>query len=186
MIFICTLSRDSVNIRTTYDLVNMVKTTPNCIFSVACGTYINNLREGVAKGVSEMKEATHLLFIDSDMTFPVDTIKRLVAHDKDIIGANYHQRVDPSKWTAKVEGLSFSSDDKNGIEEVDTMGMGVCLIKTDVFRKLPQPYFNMAWNGKFYDGEDESFCNKAKLAGLGVWIDHDLSKEVKHVGEFEI
>ena len=181
--FICTPSHDYIQARTTYDLVNMVKSTPDCVFSIAQGTYINNLREGVVKGVCDLP-ATHLMFIDSDMMFPSNSLTRLLKHDKDIIGANYRTRIDPSKFTAKRGGLSLPLG--TGIEEADTIGMGVTLIKMDVFKKMPQPWFNMSWNGKFYEGEDESFCNKARLSGFSVWVDNELSKEVKHIGTVEL
>src|SRR5271170_1557842 len=40
-------------------------------------------------------KATHVLFLDSDMVFPLDTMKRLLKHDKDIVGALYAARRPP-------------------------------------------------------------------------------------------
>src|SRR5689334_5859802 len=44
---------------------------------------------------SQLIKATHILFLDSDMTFPLDVLKRLLAHNKDIVGALYARRRAP-------------------------------------------------------------------------------------------
>jgi hypothetical protein len=36
-----------------------------------------------------------------------------------------------------------------------------------------------------YIGEDVFFCQKAAAAGFKIWIDHDVSKEIGHIGTFE-
>ncbi len=46
-------------------------------------------------------KADYLLFVDADMRFPKDTLKILMAHDKDIIGVNATTRSEPVKPTAK-------------------------------------------------------------------------------------
>ena len=33
-----------------------------------------------------------------------------------------------------------------------------------------------------YCTEDVTFCNKVRAAGNQIWIDHDLSREIRHVG----
>ena len=35
------------------------------------------------------------------------------------------------------------------------------------------------------EGEDVYFCTMARVHGFEVWVDHDLSKEVTHIGQFE-
>lgn len=49
------------------------------------GTIIQNQRADLC--LDAMREGcTHILFIDSDMTFPQDLVGRLLAHDKEIVG----------------------------------------------------------------------------------------------------
>jgi len=57
------------------------------------------------------------------------------------------------------------------------------LIKTSVFESLPQPWFMEDPIKEI--GEDVHFCNLAREHGFQVFIDHDLSKDVMHIGEFE-
>jgi hypothetical protein len=35
-----------------------------------------------------------------------------------------------------------------------------------------------------FRGEDYAFFEKARRAGFDFWLDHDLSKEVRHMGSF--
>jgi len=97
-------------------------------------------------------ECSHLLFLDSDMTFPSDILERLRSHNKKIIGASYYTRKEPHALTAKIEQPDHSlkpialkprlSGDGDGrtylpqVMEVSAIGMGATLIDTEVFRKM--------------------------------------------------
>jgi hypothetical protein len=182
MVFVCVLTRDSINANTVCDLVQMMRYDPDTAFATAVGVYINTLREGTANAVLE-SGASHLLFIDSDMMFPRDTIKQLLARDKDIIGANYIQRTNQTKWTAQINNESIVSTGMKGIQEVDTIGMGVCLIKIDVFKKISRPWFDTPFENGSFIGEDVSFCRHAIVNRFKIFVDHDLSQQVHHIGE---
>jgi len=60
-------------------------------------------------------------------------------------------------------------------------------IKAGVFKALSEPWYETPWrtDKRGYIGEDVFFCNKARDAGFKIWIDHDVSKEIGHVGTFE-
>jgi GT2 family glycosyltransferase len=64
------------------------------------------------------------------------------------------------------------------------VGTGVCLINMDVFKKLKAPYFafTVDKNGQVANGEDGTFCDKARKAGYRVWCDPTIS--VGHLGEY--
>lgn len=186
MIYVVTITRDSIKGDTASDTIQLLRNDSNLSYAIVMGSYIQTLREGSASAVLA-SGATHILFIDSDMMFPFDTAKQLLSRDKDIIAANYVQRVEQEKWTAIINGESVVSANKTGIQEVDSIGMGVCLIKMDVFKKLPKPWFSMPWqNGGYYVGEDIYFCGLAKSYGYSIWIDHDLSQKVHHIGDVRL
>ena len=57
-----------------------------------------------------------------------------------------------------------------------------------VFDKVDLPYFQfepVPPNYLLSTGEDVYFFRKCIKAGLDVWVDHDLSQQVKHIGDFE-
>jgi hypothetical protein len=62
--------------------------------------------------------------------------------------------------------------------------MGAMLMRTDVVADLPRPWFRHGLNAQGGDiGEDVGFCRALRAAGHMVYIDHDLSKQVGHIGQ---
>lgn len=154
------------------------------------GTLIANQRQDLAK-TAIGEGATHVLWLDTDMRFPKDTLCRLLAHDKPIVAASYATRRIPCKTVAFANDHDwtnvYTSPESTGLEKVAAVGMGCMLVKAEVFQKMPKPYFAIGYNAKAesFVGEDIYFCRKAREMGHEVLIDHDLSKEVWHLGEFE-
>ena len=197
-IAICIPARGQMEVATAFDLVAMcaytIKTTKHDIdLFTSAGTLIFDQRNSLVKTALEIK-ADFLLFVDADMRFPKDTLKILMAHDKDIIGVNATTRSEPVKPTAKnfivnedqsVDWLPIYSNVRSGIEKADGIGCGVMLVKTKVFKAMEEPYFyfEQLGNNKIL-GEDIYFCIKAKDAGFDTWLDHDLSKGIKHIGQY--
>ena len=191
-------ARGQMEVATAFDLVAMcaytIKTTKHDIdLFTSSGTLIFDQRNKLVETALENK-ADYLLFVDADMRFPKDTLKILMAHDKDIIGVNATTRSEPVKPTAKnfivnedqsVDWLPIYSNARSGIEKADGIGCGVMLVKTKVFKEMEEPYFyfEQLGNNKIL-GEDIYFCIKAKDAGFDTWLDHDLSKGIKHIGQY--
>ena len=135
--------------------------------------------------------ADYILFLDSDMRFPSDVIVSLMRHNLDIVAANYATRRLPVKTVAfknfqKLEYVTSDSS-KTGLEEVDAVGMGCMLIKANVFRTMAEPWFQIGYSPdwKAFVGEDMYFCREAQKVGFKVYIDHDVSKQVRHIGVLE-
>jgi hypothetical protein len=187
-----------MEVATAFDLVAMcaytIKTTRHDIdLFTSAGTLIFDQRNSLVKTALEIK-ADYLLFVDADMRFPKDTLKILMAHDKDIIGVNATTRSEPVKPTAKnfivnqdqsVDWLPIYSNAMSGISKADGIGCGVMLVKTKVFKAMEEPYFyfEQLGNNKIL-GEDIYFCIKAKDEGFDTWVDHDLSKGIRHIGQY--
>jgi len=133
-------------------------------------------------GAAQAMKATHLLFLDTDMVFPADTLKRLMAHDKDIVGATY------SKRAAPFHPLTITEDGKleqitSGLCRVKLLPTGCMLIRLGIFDKLSAPYFNLGTEGGQLLGEDYYFCEHARAAGFALWCDGDLSSQLGHAGQ---
>jgi hypothetical protein len=183
MIAICTPSRDVVQATFAYDLVRLIQRTDNVVFTIALGSLLPNLRtflvrESIKNGVS------HILFIDSDMRFPEDAAIQLLEHKLDIVGANCQQRI-ADQTTAFKDGKFISSRGKSEIEEVDSIGFGVTLIKIEVFNKVSAPWFATPYDGEKFATDDVFFCKKAKEFGFKIFTDHKLSHKVGHTGSKE-
>ena len=195
---VCLPCRDMVNTGFAYDLARFTaywsaRYVPNGgalhLFTSA-GTLIADQRENLAKEALKVN-ADYILYLDTDMRFPKDVFDRLAKHDKPIVAANYSTRGLPAKpvafKNARCSEYVYTTADSHGLEEVYAVGMGVMLIKTEVFKKTPMPWFQIGYasdTGNFF-GEDIHFCHKTAKHGFPTMIDHDVSREVRHIGSFE-
>lgn len=129
--------------------------------------------------------ATHVLWIDTDMGFPMETAVRLAMHEVPIVGVNYPTRDVSHQPTARRGRTRIETGpESTGLEVVDGMGFGVVLMRTDFLTPLRRPWFRHGLNAEGGDiGEDLVFCQALTAAGIPIYIDHDLSKEVAHVGQ---
>lgn len=151
-------------------------------------------RNRLVKKALELK-ATHLLFLDVDMTYPPDMVGKLLKRDRDVVGPLYfkknppHQPV-PSNFNVKndpqllrpirigvYEGRGKNrkfKDLKKALVKCDVIGMGGALIKTEVFERIPEPWFEYERylpTGEMMITEDVPFCRKVKAAGLDIYCD---------------
>lgn len=137
---------------------------------------------------------SHILFVDDDMTFPSDTIDRLLAHAKDIVGVYSYSRVLPLSPTVgflDANGEYLPQDRMAFVKKPETLfkcytvGMGVALINMELFNKIEKPwfYFQTHDNGAILIGEDAWLCKQARDKGIEIWCDPTL--EVGHIGDYE-
>lgn len=131
---------------------------------------------------------THLLWLDSDMVFPRDTWLRLVMRNKAFIGCNCTSRTWPVLTIAHdLKGRPIDSSRCSGVEEVQHIGLAVAMVRADLVKKLRPPMYMMEWVPEFkrHSGEDVYFSMLVQEAGEKVWVDHDLSPEITHIGRTE-
>ena len=155
------------------------------VVSVARNSCIEKMQsfEKMGAGVPEWT-----FWIDSDMEVPPDALMRLIAHGKDIVGATYVRRAPPYDVMGRTLHGGPSEDIKGGLMEVAGLPLGCLLIRRKVFDDIckdgrPPFYFGQDDLGRDV-GEDYTFCKRARDAGYSVWVDIDLTKEVKHIGEW--
>lgn len=138
-------------------------------------------------------EATHILFWDADIKAPPDAIVRLVNHHLPVVAVNYSKKEPEARPTAFIDtdsyvGPCWTQAQHTGLQAVSSCGFGLMLIEAGVFETLSPPFFQFTQVGQ--DGiktetEDVYFCRKAREAGFDIVIDHDLSKQIGHIGDWE-
>jgi len=123
---------------------------------------------------------THLLLTDDDMVYEPDCLERLLAHDKDIVGATYN-----TKYETQTKVIELLDEEKEELFKCKALGGGMLLIKTTVFMKIRQPHFGYKWheNGMVKMSNDWFFCEKAIEAGFEIWCDGSL--KVGHLGSYK-
>lgn len=132
----------------------------------------------------------YILWIDSDMIIPKNALVKLWTHDKDIVSGVYAYKILMGE-NAVVKRFKDKENDvyediplkeireSTELIEVDGVGFGCVLTKTDVFRKIQSPWFVYSPDM----GEDIYFCRKAQSAGYKVWLDPTI--KAGHVGKVD-
>lgn len=140
------------------------------------------LREATERGF------THWLSLDDDMSFPMDIVERLLAHDKTVVAANYRRKdISKNVGVACYEGaVPVDSSEKHGLEEVAFSAFGLSLIKIQEIKHIAEPHFEVVWNPatRTYWTEDMVFSAKLRTNGIKLWVDHDLSHDIQHIGDY--
>ena len=137
-------------------------------------------------------DATHLLTIDDDHIFQHDALERLMAHDKDIVGALAFLRSEdnstslaPSMYQrGRIQPPGYKTHDQwqfGDLVEVDAMGMAMVLIKRHVLETVAPPWWWLGPTPEEPLGEDFYFCWRAQQAGFKLYVDTAL--EVPHLSE---
>ena len=201
---ICVPCRDEVMSGFCFDLARLVgyeaKRGQNEIQLLQMpGTLIFTQREKLAQEALEWG-ADQVLWIDSDQRFPVDTLEILQARQVPICGVNATTRREPILPTAlnlKIEREMLNgkpgepkqvwhkveSRGKKGVEQVTAVGFAVTLVNREVFEKIPRPWFDVIWtdHGNVI-GEDVTFCVRCMENDIPVFVDHELSMHIGHIG----
>ena len=180
---------DQVPVPFCYSLAQLEK-IGECSLIMKSGALVYMSRDQMAVTAIQ-NEFDYVLWLDSDMQFPPDTLKRLMKtmneNDFDILSGLYFRRVPPYTPVLfdKLD-LSDGKSDWTEFKEIPTeifecggIGFGCCLMKTDVFfdvsSRFGQMFIPLGGNG-----EDSSFCWRARECEYKIYCDPSLV--LGHVG----
>jgi hypothetical protein len=190
---VCIPTRDTLHSHHALSLAELVKfNTMNDIDThvfMDASTILLTQRERLATMALDLG-ADHILWLDSDIVFPATTAVRLLAHNEPVVAANYVRRQKPYKGVAyKTIGdwqnpVSYEVQDE--LVDIEGIGMGCLLMKTDIFREIPKPWFEFGWSPESNDflGEDMLLCRKIAVAGFSIKLDTVLSQDLRHLGTY--
>ncbi len=147
-------------------------------------------------------DCTHLIFLDSDQGWDVNSFLRLLRADADVVGGAY-----PTKNNWEHYSVTIHTDE-NGIPDVNEAGLirgqkvptGFMKIKREVFERLRSAYkedwywetngggmIRKMWNyfgHKIIDhvayGEDISFCKRCEFLGIELYVEPRCT--ISHIG----
>ncbi len=183
-------TRDMVPMSFALDLLHLHEYTikhgpwPTVTVGFIQSTYIHVGRELFLQAALK-QGATHILWLDTDMGFPRTAALQLFAHAQALVGVNYRVRQESGIFTSQDEhGTRIQTTAAStGLESVAGLGFGMMLMDVKAVDGLPRPLFRHGLNMQNGDvGEDIMFCRTLRAAGHQIYIDHDLSKEISHVG----
>ena len=182
-ILICVPAMDMVATGFCQSLAMLQKSGHEVSIMFQVGSLIYDSRNRLAKQALKMS-ADYTMWFDSDMIFEPDTMRKLLADDKDIVSGMYFRRSHPYSLVAfdelDIENKKFKDAEiPTELKTVGGVGFGCVLMKTEVL-------FNVAAKfGCWFDpingfGEDLSFCWRARECGYEVFLDPKVS--CGHVG----
>ena len=168
----------------------MLEKEGHCLVSFVIGSLIYNSRNDLAKQALKL-ECDYILWLDSDMVFPPETLKYLLKEmdetGADFISGLYFRRCAPFSPVAFdsleiKDGKASWTDyrgELTGLREVAGVGFGCVLQKTGMLLDVAATY------GDFFGpiakvGEDLAFCWRARQLGYKIMLDCNL--KLGHVG----
>jgi GT2 family glycosyltransferase len=154
------------------------------------GQLIEEARNGLTAEVLTTN-CTHLLWIDDDMTFKPDSLMRLLAHAKPIVGGLCFSRHFPyhpvlgrrlPEWCAREIPYGFVYQyPPDALLEVDVTGAAFLLVERQVLDRMFEKC-GRNWFTKRKFSEDWSFCERAKELGFPIYV--DTGTKLGHIGKF--
>jgi len=149
-------------------------------------------------------DASHLLWIDADMSWEADDVVKLLKHDQDFVCGAYRQKQEQLKWNfclRREDGDQAPYSPEAGLIRIAAAGFGFALMKRAVIERLVEAHPERAfmqplpdggelpcWDlfgpvgvaGDSFYGEDVKFCNYWTALGGQIWL--DISVQLRHHG----
>lgn len=130
--------------------------------------------------------------VDSDISFPPNTLKKLLAHDLDMVSGLYIQRkpgqhileIYENNDRGGISNIPYDKIKNRGLIEIAGCGFGCVLVKAVVIKEVGYPQFkyHSAVDHAHTISEDVDFCKKALTKNFRIWA--DTSIQCAHTGQF--
>lgn len=156
--------------------------------NVTGGSMLTHNRELIVRSAIK-RGADYILWLDTDMVFPKDTLAHLLRWDKPFVAAQGVTKQLPAEPVAQdLEGKRvYGKERDRGLKEVSQVGLAVALTKTEYVARVTKPRFEMRYEEE-HDapcGEDVWFCRKwREELGLPIYVDMGLSYQIGHLGGY--
>lgn len=170
------------------------------LFEYATGVRTDRNRNGMLQHCLE-SDVDYILWLDADMIFQPQIIEKYLKADKDIIGCKYYKRGAPFSPVfykrSKDHEWKYTPVDPDSlpkgqeIVELDALGFGGMMVKTDVYRKMGEDmWMNYGKNFHIPGAEEDAlthdinFCRKAQEHGFKIHLHTGVL--ASHIGRFEV
>lgn len=158
-----------------------------------------------------MKNSTHILFLDDDMSFEPELIGDMLMFNEPVVGAVYPQRKLPLSWAGSGTGAA-QTERRGDFMKVEGVGFGCTLIRRDAIERMVEKFpelidtrLHLHPAGETLRGagtnrllrlfekmdipdrglisEDLSFCIRWGQCGGDVWA--NIGRKMSHVGDYD-
>jgi hypothetical protein len=173
------LQKDGISVLWTNDYSSHVADARETTLS---GTKNNNLLETSPLGGQFTYDK--ILWIDSDISWQYEDVKKLYESDKDVVTGAYLMGNGDVMAYKEIMGSPYTFEQVKQmaeIERIEACGFGFVCVKSGVFEQLTRPWFqSVSAEIKLEDGtdflfsiigEDISWCERIKRLGVEIWFD---------------
>ena len=165
-------------------------------FSISCSSLVYDARNTLAKQ-AVIEGFDRVLWLDSDMDFSPDLLKRLSAdmdEGREMVSGLYFKRKAPVKpviykelgfWRDKEKdevtpiAIPYEDYPKDEIFTIAGCGFGGCLVSVDLIKRVGDK-FGLPFSPIMGFGEDLSFCSRVSQLGVEMYCDSRV--KMGHVG----
>ncbi len=185
-----------------YTIACMKNNMKFSIETMANESLVTRARNNLVAKMMVNPKTTHLMFVDADVGFDAESIYKLIAHDKDVVGGIYPKKSFEADY---VFNPTVGAKREGDLLEVDDIGTGFLLIKRSVFETMMSKFPKLKYNNSLnldveaepfmyalfdthidkagnYLSEDYTFCERWR--GLGGKIYADTSIKLTHTGYY--
>ena len=172
-------------------IYGMDKAGCECEFDFVRGYDCAAARNNIAQMALD-RNADYVFMIDNDIVVPPDALKNLLEGDPDVClgycparnSANVYDgktamyRMGEFDYTDQLHAAELSALASSQVNRLQLHGGGaaIALIKTDVFRRLPYPWFCWVnYQNRSVLSEDLYFCERCGEAGIKIEVDTRVS-----------
>ncbi len=167
---VCMPAQEFMPTLATQALVSLMQAAPKgtVFWPNFTGCTLARKRNQLVAEFLEHPELKWLLFVDSDMTPPADTIARLLAWNVDVVGGLYFTK---TSYTTCAR-LKFDESGDPPLKRAVEIGTGCLLVRRRVFTDLvSSPWFEIEGCDREGGNEDGVFSRKLREAGVSIHCD---------------
>ncbi len=145
-----------------------------CTFQTFYGYRVDQVRNLIADWV--VRGFDYLFAVDHDVTFPPDTLAKMLYHDKDLVAGVYRQRLEPQRieiYDLSQQRMEYKDLYGQHLVQIGGCGFGCTLVKREVLAGVGYPQFEYhpALDHNNTISEDTDFCRKAMEKNFTLWCD---------------
>ena len=176
------------------------------LITVVNDSIIHFARSNLANFFYHNTDASHLLWVDSDVGFTSADVRKLLELDVEFAAGTYPKKTYPLRYTADLPKNGVVWNKLKTAIKVDHVGCGFQLLNRRVFERVAKAFPELKYSPRsesrrlsqaeiddsyhYYDtyknkqgilvGEDYAFCNRYRQAGGTIWLRPDIA--LTHVG----
>lgn len=151
--------------------------------------YIDQARNQLVRDAFD-REATHIFWVDHDVTCRPDAVTQLLRHNLPVVGGMYHSKdkpYGPVAFSLDPFGMYQEIPPSEDLHLVGGLGMGATLVTTSIYKLMKTHYEDERWYQVTTQpdiGEDVHFAMRLQEMAVPVFLDPMV--QCGHIRDYEV